>query len=149
VRPLQRSATAGKEGSSLLTAGQRQRASAIQRGGSLTEHGAACDGISDGGGTASISVVVVGGGVGGGGGGGTVTSGGPPSTSLPPQADCCAICLSDYAAGDTLRTLPCAHMFHQACVDLWLRRDAHCPLCKQVCTLGVLVIPCQVQEALP
>jgi len=43
----------------------------------------------------------------------------------------CAICLSDYEAGDLLRWLPCQHHFHQACADQWLQRSNCCPLCRE------------------
>ncbi len=43
----------------------------------------------------------------------------------------CTICLGDYEAGDTLRTLLCQHHFHKECVDQWLRKSRHCPLCTQ------------------
>lgn len=32
----------------------------------------------------------------------------------------CAICLSDFAKGDTVRILPCQHIFHLDEVDAWL-----------------------------
>eukprot|EP00252_Welwitschia_mirabilis_P020568 TRINITY_DN5068_c0_g2_i1.p1 TRINITY_DN5068_c0_g2~~TRINITY_DN5068_c0_g2_i1.p1 ORF type:complete len:519 (+),score=68.77 TRINITY_DN5068_c0_g2_i1:370-1926(+) len=43
----------------------------------------------------------------------------------------CYICLSDYEEGDKIRTLPCRHEYHMACVDKWLK-EIHrvCPLCR-------------------
>lgn len=44
----------------------------------------------------------------------------------------CAICLTDIGPGECIRCLPrCGHTFHRACIDLWLVRQADCPLCKQ------------------
>ncbi len=41
----------------------------------------------------------------------------------------CSICAEDYVDGDELRKLPCGHLFHQACIDPWLRDRARtCPL---------------------
>jgi len=45
------------------------------------------------------------------------------------QAEC-MVCLAQFAGGDSVRILPCKHVFHTACVDEWLARDAHCPLCR-------------------
>jgi hypothetical protein len=43
----------------------------------------------------------------------------------------CTICLSPMEEGDHGRCLPgCEHVFHRACIDLWLLRRASCPLCK-------------------
>eukprot|EP00252_Welwitschia_mirabilis_P020561 TRINITY_DN5068_c0_g1_i10.p1 TRINITY_DN5068_c0_g1~~TRINITY_DN5068_c0_g1_i10.p1 ORF type:complete len:515 (-),score=85.65 TRINITY_DN5068_c0_g1_i10:537-2081(-) len=43
----------------------------------------------------------------------------------------CYICLSEYEEGDKIRTLPCHHEYHMACVDKWLK-EIHrvCPLCR-------------------
>lgn len=48
----------------------------------------------------------------------------------------CVICLNDFEAADRVRRLPCDHVFHVACVDEWLGRDAHCPLCRTGLTPG-------------
>lgn len=45
----------------------------------------------------------------------------------------CAICLSEFAAGDEIRVLPqCGHGFHVACIDTWLGSHSSCPSCRQV-----------------
>ncbi|XP_049936859.1 uncharacterized protein LOC116265859 [Nymphaea colorata] len=52
------------------------------------------------------------------------------------EAAQCYICLVEYDEGDCLRILPCHHMFHQSCVDKWLK-EVHrvCPLCRgNICT---------------
>lgn len=44
---------------------------------------------------------------------------------------CCSICLCDYKNSDMLRLLPdCQHIFHQKCVDPWLRLHPTCPVCR-------------------
>lgn len=42
----------------------------------------------------------------------------------------CAVCLEPYAAGQRVRTVPCFHSFHAACLDPWLSNKASCPVCK-------------------
>lgn len=43
----------------------------------------------------------------------------------------CAICLSDFAAGDRVRVLPkCNHGFHVRCIDKWLSSHSSCPTCR-------------------
>merc|ERR1719183_2542206 len=41
----------------------------------------------------------------------------------------CNICLETICKGDTLRRLPCPHVFHRDCVDHWLCTNAVCPMC--------------------
>lgn len=44
----------------------------------------------------------------------------------------CSICLNELLHDDSVRHLGgCGHTFHRACIDLWLLRNASCPLCKQ------------------
>lgn len=52
------------------------------------------------------------------------------TTSIDGFHDSCSVCLEDFQMGDMIRTLPCTHPFHQACVDKWLYKKHKCPLCK-------------------
>ncbi|GMH24502.1 hypothetical protein Nepgr_026345 [Nepenthes gracilis] len=43
----------------------------------------------------------------------------------------CAICLSEFAAGERVRLLPkCNHGFHLRCIDRWLNSHSSCPTCR-------------------
>lgn len=45
--------------------------------------------------------------------------------------DECAICLEDLKDGDWCRVLyKCNHRYHRDCIDMWLSKDIHCPLCR-------------------
>lgn len=44
--------------------------------------------------------------------------------------DVCSICFAQYSSSDLLRVVPCGHVFHAECGDLWFVRKATCPLCK-------------------
>ncbi|EOY25022.1 RING/U-box superfamily protein [Theobroma cacao] len=54
------------------------------------------------------------------------------SLQLPKSTDnVCPMCLLEYQAKETLRTIPsCLHYFHANCIDEWLQRNATCPLCR-------------------
>uniref|UniRef100_A0A1A9V9E7 RING-type domain-containing protein n=1 Tax=Glossina austeni TaxID=7395 RepID=A0A1A9V9E7_GLOAU len=59
-----------------------------------------------------------------------------PISTYNPEGDTefqtsCAMCLSDFQLNDLLRTLPCNHKFHAACVDKWLKIEGTCPLCRR------------------
>ena len=40
----------------------------------------------------------------------------------------CVICREELSAGDRVKVLPCAHLFHPGCIDGWLTKHAHCPI---------------------
>jgi hypothetical protein len=42
----------------------------------------------------------------------------------------CPICLDDFIEGDSLKTMPCMHIYHSKCIDRWLATDNSCPICK-------------------
>lgn len=49
----------------------------------------------------------------------------------------CMVCLSNFAAEEEVRRLPCGHVFHAPCIDEWLRRCTDCPICKANVDRGV------------
>lgn len=58
-------------------------------------------------------------------------------------AESCAICLEEYAAGDTLRALRCGHRYHMECCDRWFlgsavdySRPPACPVCAAELAAG-------------
>ncbi|CAF0822251.1 unnamed protein product [Rotaria sp. Silwood1] len=42
----------------------------------------------------------------------------------------CTICLCEYDQYDSVRRLPCMHLFHIECVDKWLIQSKRCPICR-------------------
>jgi len=50
--------------------------------------------------------------------------------TLPEDKNTCPICLSIYAEGDEIRTIPCLHFYHKECIDEWLTQSKDCPVCK-------------------
>ncbi|GBL93356.1 hypothetical protein AVEN_219481-1 [Araneus ventricosus] len=60
-----------------------------------------------------------------------------PSTSgegRPPSVDTstgyeCTICLESTSRKE-MKTLPCSHAFHEACIDVWLVENRRCPICR-------------------
>ncbi|TVU33278.1 hypothetical protein EJB05_25071, partial [Eragrostis curvula] len=43
----------------------------------------------------------------------------------------CPVCLNDVKEGEVVKQLPlCRHLFHQQCIDQWLRDKPTCPVCR-------------------
>lgn len=43
----------------------------------------------------------------------------------------CSICLGEYQEKEILRIIPtCGHIFHVACIDVWLHKQSTCPVCR-------------------
>ncbi|VDK42284.1 unnamed protein product [Anisakis simplex] len=42
----------------------------------------------------------------------------------------CTVCLVDFETDDSVRSLPCAHIFHVDCIDRWLVYNKKCPVCR-------------------
>ncbi|KAJ1944722.1 hypothetical protein EC988_005916, partial [Linderina pennispora] len=60
------------------------------------------------------------------------------SRYAPTETDAsCVICLEEYVPGNSVRVLPCGHVFHNDCISHWLLRPKtkvhECPMCKTPC----------------
>ncbi|KAL5549658.1 hypothetical protein UlMin_004889 [Ulmus minor] len=43
----------------------------------------------------------------------------------------CSVCLGEFEENQSLRLLPkCNHAFHLPCIDVWLKSNSSCPLCR-------------------
>lgn len=52
----------------------------------------------------------------------------PPPSNHAQQT--CMVCLEDFELAQPCKRLPCGHVFHEKCIDEWLRRCTDCPICK-------------------
>jgi hypothetical protein len=55
----------------------------------------------------------------------------------------CYICLNHFENNEKIIVLPCKHLFHIRCINIWLSNFSNkCPTCRKV--VGFL-IPCKEQ----
>ena len=59
-------------------------------------------------------------------------------SKLEPERRNCIICLKDLKEGDKATMLPCIHMFHSECIQIWLKTTNACPVCKIKLTKEIL-----------
>lgn len=56
----------------------------------------------------------------------------PTTSGADDEQTSCSVCLEQFAIGESLRTLPCGHFYHCACIDKWLVEcSRQCPLCNR------------------
>lgn len=53
------------------------------------------------------------------------------STPRKCTMETCLVCQCAYEDGDTLKKLPCGHLYHVDCIDPWLGMKNTCPVCKK------------------
>lgn len=46
----------------------------------------------------------------------------------------CSICTDEFYDEDIVRFLPCKHVYHRVCIDIWLKTKSYkCPSCRKEC----------------
>ncbi|KAH8278961.1 hypothetical protein KR018_011780 [Drosophila ironensis] len=43
----------------------------------------------------------------------------------------CSICWEDFKLEETVRKLPCSHLYHENCIVPWLNLHSTCPICRK------------------
>ena len=46
---------------------------------------------------------------------------------------CCAICLESFGISCEIATIPCGHVFHEACIKKWHSAHKQCSQCRKMC----------------
>ena len=60
-----------------------------------------------------------------------------PATASPTKHTSeCSICCEVVSVHSTAVRLPCSHVYHPTCIDMWLRQNHTCPICR--CSLPTL-----------
>ncbi|KAJ8985453.1 hypothetical protein NQ317_017085 [Molorchus minor] len=43
----------------------------------------------------------------------------------------CSVCWEDFKLEESVRQLPCLHIYHEICIRPWLELHGTCPICRQ------------------
>jgi len=43
----------------------------------------------------------------------------------------CSVCWDDFKLDETVRKLPCSHLYHENCIVPWLNLHSTCPICRK------------------
>jgi len=43
----------------------------------------------------------------------------------------CSICLCDLSNYEKVRKVKCGHIYHAECLEIWLKEEKICPMCKE------------------
>ncbi|XP_077251738.1 uncharacterized protein LOC143890956 [Tasmannia lanceolata] len=46
------------------------------------------------------------------------------------SGESCMVCLDEFTVGMKVKSMPCSHMFHEACIVEWLEKSNMCPICR-------------------
>ncbi|ETN62744.1 hypothetical protein AND_005531 [Anopheles darlingi] len=46
----------------------------------------------------------------------------------------CSVCFEDFQVGESVRKLPCLHVYHEPCIIPWLELHGTCPSCRKSLT---------------
>ncbi|XP_058056963.1 E3 ubiquitin-protein ligase Iruka isoform X1 [Anopheles bellator] len=58
----------------------------------------------------------------------------------------CSVCFEDFQSGETVRKLPCLHVYHEPCIIPWLELHGTCPICRKSLTPDGLQSGSQAQS---
>ena len=56
-------------------------------------------------------------------------SGAPFCQDEPPKNETCPICIEAFKQGDLVSALSCEHHYHSSCINEWIQKTLHYPLC--------------------
>ncbi|CAE8602268.1 unnamed protein product, partial [Polarella glacialis] len=42
----------------------------------------------------------------------------------------CSVCLDELVIGETALRVPCGHLYHEDCIQGWLKKSNECPVCR-------------------
>ena len=45
----------------------------------------------------------------------------------------CSICMESFGTNCAIATIPCGHVFHEACIEKWHINEKNCAICRKKC----------------